>query len=80
MPKTKTKVRERHVVVISREWDNPSIQVSVTDVRIAVAMTLDGFIQALASELEADPELRTRLTKAADVVCTKMKRETTKVM
>lgn len=82
----KAKLRERHVVVISREWDNPAIQISVTDVRIAIAMKLDAFVQAMAKEIKTidqplgEIELLQALTRASDTVCQKMKNETSKVM
>lgn len=77
---TRGRARERHVVVISREWNNPAIQISVTDARIAIAMKLPAFLTALAAELGDEQLTEARLAKAAEIVCQKMKNETSKVM
>lgn len=81
----KSTERGKHVVVVSREWNNPKIQISVTNVRIAIAMELPAFLNAIAAELEevkgvTKAQLKKRIAAAAEVVCTKMKRETTQVM
>lgn len=72
--------RGKHVVVVSREWNNPKIQVSVTNVRIAIAMEMSAFVHAVGAELEMTATEEKALAKAAATVCTKMKRETTQVM
>lgn len=76
----------RHAVVISREWSNPEIRVSVTDEGIAVMMRLDEFMDAVASEagnpamLLTAAGLKRRLEAAAQAVVDKMKQETQRVM
>lgn len=69
----------RHVVVISRHWNNPEIKISVTDTLIAIAMGLPEFLKALAMEL-GDPEAEPKLTRAAVQVTERMKAETKRVM
>jgi hypothetical protein len=72
----------KHAVVISREWTNPEIRVSVTDEGIAVMMTLDRFMEAVVQEagnpalLLTSDGLRKRLVAAAQTVVDKMKQET----
>lgn len=76
----KERVPPRHVVVISRNWDNPEIDISITDMMIAVAMKMPAFKKALALELEATAAEKTRLNAAIDRVLSKMKAETSRVM
>lgn len=40
-------------VVISRDWDNPQINIDITDESIGIKMRLDDFIPALVAELDA---------------------------
>ena len=77
--KPKAATPARHVVVISRNWDNPEINISVTDTLIAVAMKLPQFLAAVLDEL-GRPELSDELTGAVGKVCEKMKAETSRVM
>lgn len=68
---------DKTLMVVSREWHNPSIRVSVDEVGIAVSMLLPDFLQALALELSADPD---SLFAAADKVVCGMKQETGRAM
>lgn len=42
------------IITILRKWNNPTIQIQVTDESIDLTMTLDDFILALADEV-AEP-------------------------
>lgn len=45
------------MITILRRWNNPNIQIQVTDQSIELTMTLDDFILALADEV-AEPLVR----------------------
>lgn len=77
---------EKHIIVISREWNNPQIEISVTDVNISIKLSLPDFIDAITQEI-AHPikvytkkGLREQIVLAAESVCEKMKLATTRVM
>lgn len=76
----KEKVPARHVVVISRNWDNPEINISITDMMIAVAMKMPAFKKALALELDVPKDAMANINAAIDRVLSKMKSETSRVM
>ena len=73
----------KSVVVVSRQWKNPKISIDITKEGIAIAMSLDDFLQALAAEYGNPATTLTefqhlvRLHAAAAVVTDSMKRETT---
>lgn len=73
-------------VVITRHWDNPEIEILVTNKWIGISMELDDFIYALAQESGNPATLLTinalhkRLKTASEEVCNKMKHETVKVV
>lgn len=74
-------VRQKMAVVVSRQWHNPKISIDVNVAGIAIAMTLDDFLQALAAEYGSPASTLTRaqhlarLHAAAAVVTDSMKRE-----
>src|SRR5687767_11401322 len=69
-PRKKEKaVSDRHVVVISRHWNNPEIKISVTDVLLAISMPLPEFTKALATELGAGNGQIEKLNTAVNAVC-----------
>lgn len=74
------------VVVVSRYWDNPDIQVTVTDRGIGIEMLIEDYVAALAAEmgnpttLVTRAQLKERMLAAASEVIRKMKQATNKVM
>ena len=68
---------DKHLVVVSRQWHEPFIRVSLTDLDIKVVMGLEDFAIAVAHEIGADPE---KVAATFDKIVTGMKRETAKVM
>lgn len=76
----------KHVVRISRKWNNPAISIEVTDPSIAISMSLGDFLLAIAEEYGNPASTLTkaqhsaRLTTAAAAVTESMKRETTAVV
>lgn len=78
---------EKHCVVISRRLQNGApIRIDVSGGEIAIAMSLQEFLDNLVVEagnptlLVTQAGLRTRLEAAATKVCDKMKQETVQVM
>lgn len=77
---------ERKHVVIARKWDNPTINIGISADAIAIDMTLDAFLSAVAEEYGnpastlTKPQHLARLRAAAESVTTDMKHETSKVM
>jgi hypothetical protein len=77
---------EKHNVVISREWNNPKILISVSSEAIAIKMSLEDFLLAVHIEmgnptfLVTKEALLRRLTMASDKVCAEMKSLTSKVI
>lgn len=77
---------ENHAVVITREWHNPEITITVDDRSIGISQTLEDFLKALAAEIGnpaaifSRSALEKRLIEAATTVTEKMKRETVRVI
>lgn len=44
-------MKPRTVVTVSRKWDNPSIETTVTNDEISLSMHIDDFAEALTQEL-----------------------------
>ena len=65
---------DRHLVVVSRQWHEPFIRVSVTDLDIKVVMGLEDFAQAVSQELGRD------VAAAVQRVIDGMKRETSRAL
>lgn len=76
----------KEVVLISRNWDNPEIKITVTDKGISIEMSLTDFITAVSEEtgnptlMFTTEQLRRNLQLAAGIVCTENKKLTTQVM
>ena len=79
-------MEDRTIVVVSRKWDNPSISITVTNEGLGISMSLDDFVNALASEsgnptlLVTRTQLLTRLKTSALTVVSVMKQATVQVM
>jgi hypothetical protein len=77
---------EKHSVVISREWNNPKILISVSSESIGIKMSLEDFLLAVHTEmgnptfLVTKAALLEKLTLASDKVCAEMKSLTSKVI
>ena len=77
---------DRDVVVISREWSKPEIKIQVNSNGIALAISLDDFVTALAAEVGSPTLLLTKAQLAAkmdfakQVVLEKVKQESKQVM
>ena len=73
------------VVLISRHWNNPNIQIKVTDKGIGIAMDLDDFIDCLIQEsgnpagLMTNNQLGNKIKLAKDKIVRLMKKETLRV-
>jgi hypothetical protein len=68
---------DRHLVVVSRNWHEPFIRVSVTDLDMKVVMSLEDFASALAHEIGADTD---RVQATFNKIIEKIKQETAKAM
>lgn len=68
---------EKQLVTVTRKWHEPFIRVDVTEAGIAITMTLEDFVAALACEMGADANA---VSAAASKVVAGMKQETVKVM
>ncbi len=68
---------DKHLVVISRNWHEPFIRVSLTDLDLKVVMALEDFAAAVAYEIGADPD---KVQSTFDRIVTKMKQETTRAV
>ena len=73
---------DKSVVVISRRWDNPKINISVTNEGIGMVMSLDKFIVAVGKEMGNPTMLITnkmlvdKLNAVTNVVIDEMKEAT----
>ena len=74
-------------VTVSRHWDSPKIHTVVSGDGIAMAILLDDYVKALASELYAEGRwwlskatFDERIQKAANRVLSKVKEESAKVV
>ena len=69
-------------VVISRHWNNPAINVEVTDAEIRVMMSMQEFLDAVCTEIGnpatvfTEGQLRKRVRAASESVLSKMKEAT----
>lgn len=76
----------RAVVVVGRKWNNPEIEISVTEEEIAIKMSLKDFLHALSIEmgnptlLVTKNALRKSMQSSSDVVVKGMKQETNRVV
>ena len=68
---------DKHLVVISRNWHEPFIRVSITDLDMKVVMSMEDFAAALAHEIGADTE---RVQHTFENIITKMKQETARAV
>ena len=68
---------DKHLVVISRNWHEPFIRVSITDLDMKVVMSMEDFAAALAYEIGADTE---RVQQTFENIITKMKHETARAV
>ena len=68
---------DKNLIVVSRNWHEPFIRVSITDLDLKVVMTLDDFATAFAYEIGAE---RTQVAKTFEKVVDKMKSETAKAL
>lgn len=66
---------DKHLVVISREWHEPFVRVSVTDLDLKIVVTLADFVQAVEAETGISG-----LGPGVEQVLAKLKRETTKAI
>jgi hypothetical protein len=79
-------MKEKEVVVISRNWNNPSINIKVTLEGISLETSLMDYMAALVEEignptmLVTKAQLATRLEAARVAVVEKIKAESVKVM
>lgn len=76
----------KQMVVVSRKWNNPSIQMWVNDKEIGLAMTASEFLDSLVAEvgnptlLVTKQMLRNALEQAANKVFDEMKSHSTKIV
>jgi hypothetical protein len=76
----------RTVITISRHWDHPKIQTSVSNKDINLEMELDDFVTALKREIGSvtwifrDKTFSEQIEKAKEIVLSKVKEETIKVV
>lgn len=74
------------VVTVSRRWNNPQIKTEVTHEGIALAMSLDDFIDALAAEIGSialtvrDTTFKRKMREAASRVVSGVKDESAKIV
>jgi hypothetical protein len=68
---------DQHLVVISKNWHEPFIRLSVTDLDLKVVMALDDFAVAVAQEAGVREEI---ITAVFERVIKQMKHETTKII
>jgi hypothetical protein len=68
---------DKHLVVISRKWNEPFIRVSVTDLDIKIVMSLEDFAAAVAHEIGANTEV---VQNTFDKIVNALKAESSKVM
>jgi hypothetical protein len=59
---------QKKTIVISRHWHSPEITVTMTDKEINIAVSLEDFIAALATELQHPLKSITRGRLSADLV------------
>lgn len=77
---------DKHVVLVSRQWANPNIAISVTAAGIGIGMALDDFVDALLAEVGSPATILTRaqlaerVKLAATRVVTGMKAETARIV
>ena len=77
---------DKDVVVISREWANPEIRIQVNANGIALGISLDDFMAAVADEVGnptlmlTKAQLATKMQAAKGVVLEKVKAESKRVM
>jgi len=68
---------DKHLVVISRNWHEPFVRVSITDLDLKVVMSMEDFAAALAHEIGANTEM---VQQTFDGIITKMKQETARAV
>lgn len=68
---------DQHLVVVSKNWHEPFIRLSVTDLDLKVVMALDDFAAAVAQEAGVRDEI---ITAVFERVVKQMKQETTKII
>ena len=68
---------DQHLVVISKNWHEPFIRLSVTDLDLKVVMALDDFATAVAQEAGVREEI---ISAVFERVVKQMKHETTKII
>ena len=59
---------QRQAVVISKDWHNPEIKVTIRDVGIQLECKLDDFIAALANEMPLPLVMVTRRRLSAEML------------
>lgn len=76
----------RTVITISKYWNHPKIQTSINNKEINMEMELDDFIEALKREIGSvtwifrDKTFSEQIEKAKEIVLSKVKEETIKVV
>lgn len=79
-------ILEKHVVHISRKWNNPRIFIDVDNTGIDIKMDLDEFVSAILEEIGSPAltitrtQLKNKIKLAVEEVCLEMKKQTTPVM
>ena len=68
---------DQHLVVISKNWHEPFIRLSVTDLDLKIVMALDDFAAAVAQEAGVREEI---ISAVFERVVKQMKHETTKII
>lgn len=68
---------DQHLVVISKNWHEPFIRLSVTDLDLKIVMALDDFATAVAQEAGVRGEI---INAVFERVVKQMKHETTKII
>lgn len=68
---------DQHLVVISKNWHEPFIRLSVTDLDLKIVMALDDFAAAVAQEAGVREEI---INAVFERVVKQMKHETTKII
>lgn len=76
----------KRAVVVSRQWNNPAIEMWVSDEEIGIQMSLSEFWDSIVEEMGnptlivSKAQLRARLEAAANQVLTEMKNQTTRIV
>jgi hypothetical protein len=76
----------KSVVTISRHWNNPKIQTTITDESISLSISLDDFISAIKKDIESvtwtfkQATFEKQLDVAVTSVLEKIKEESIKVI